>query len=211
MNYYPAFLNLTGKKAVVVGGGKVAQRKVSALIPSGADITLISPSLTKELRKNLSAGKIRHIPRPYRRGDLKDAFLVIAATDSAETNRKISKDAPALVNVVDVPGECNFIAPSVVKRGHLVIAISTGGASPAFSRAIRKELERQYGPDFSGYLKFVKEIRVKAMDAIPEKGRRERFLKGLASEEILAKLRARGIGAAKKIITDRLDKLTRDF
>ncbi len=196
---------------MVVGGGKVAQRKVSALIPSGADITLISPSLTKELRKNLSAGKIRHIPRPYRRGDLKDAFLVIAATDSAETNRKISKDAPALVNVVDVPGECNFIAPSVVKRGHLVIAISTGGASPAFSRAIRKELERQYGPDFSGYLKFVKEIRVKAMDAIPEKGRRERFLKGLASEEILAKLRARGIGAAKKIITDRLDKLMRDF
>lgn len=211
MNYYPAFLNLTGRKAVVVGGGKVAQRKVSALISSGADITLISPSLTKELRKSLTAGMIRHIPRQYRTGDLKGAFLVIAATDSAETNRRVSKDAPALVNVVDVPEECNFIAPSVVKRGHLVIAISTGGASPAFSRAIRQELQLLYGSEFSGYLKFVKEIRRKAMTAVPEKGRRERFLKGLASGEILATLRAKGIGAAKKVVTDRLKKFSRNL
>ncbi len=210
MNYYPVFLNLLGRKAVVVGGGKVAQRKVRALIPSGADITLISPSLTKELRKNLSTGRIRHIPRQYRKGDLKGAFLVVAATDSAETNRKISKDAPALVNVVDVPEECNFIAPSVVKRGHLVIAISTGGASPAFSRAIRKELELQYGPDFSVYLKFVKKIRGDAMAAIPEKDRRERFLKSLAAKEMLDTLRAKGIRAAKKIVTERLDKFTKD-
>ena len=207
MNYYPAFLNLTGRKAVVVGGGKVAQRKVSALISSGADITLISPSLTKELRKRLTAGMIRHIPRQYRRGDLKGAFLVIAATDSAETNRRVSKDAPALVNVVDVPEECNFIAPSVVKRGHLVIAISTGGASPAFSRAIRQELQLLYGSEFSGYLKFVKEIRKKAMTAVPERGRRERFLKGLASEEILAMLRNKGPEAVKKVVMRRLIKV----
>ncbi len=210
VNYYPVFLNLTGRKAVVVGGGKVAQRKVSALISSGADITLISPSLTKELQKNLSEGRIRHIPRQYRRNDLKGAFLVIAATDSPETNRRVSKDAPALVNVVDVPEECNFIAPSVVKRGQLVIAISTGGASPAFSKAIRQELKQRYGTEFSGYLEFIKEIRGKAMATIPQRGKRERFLKGLASAEVLAVIRAKGIEAAKKIVTGRLGKLAQN-
>lgn len=209
MNYYPAFLDLGGKKAVVVGGGEVAQRKVIALLASGAYVTVISPSLTRKLQKALEGGKIRHIPRLYRKNDLKGAFVVIAATDSPETNKRISKDAPALVNVVDVPADCNFIAPSVVRRGQLLIAISTGGASPAFSRALRRELEIQYGTEFSGYLKFVKEIRSKTMAAIPQKDKRERFLKGLASEKIIKTLRTRGFNAAKKIVTERFEKAAR--
>jgi precorrin-2 dehydrogenase/sirohydrochlorin ferrochelatase len=209
VNYYPAFLNLSGRKAVVVGGGKVAERKVLALLAAGADITVISPSLTRGLREALSGRRIRHLPRAYRKNDLNGAFLVIAATDSPEANRRVSKDAPALVNVVDVPAECNFIAPSVVRRGPLLIAISTGGASPAFSRALRKELQICYGPEFSMYLKFVKEVRAKAMAAVPEKKMRENFLKRLASEEILAVLRAKGVDAAKKIVMGRLEKLVR--
>ncbi len=209
MNYYPVFLNLNGKKAVVVGGGKVAQRKVISLLDAGADVTVISPSLTSELRKALVGGKIRHIPRFYRKNDLKGAFLVIAATDSAETNRKVSKGAPALVNVVDVPAECNFITPSVVRRGQLLIAISTGGASPAFSRALRKDLQMRYGPEFSGYLKFVKQIRAKAMATIPQGHGRERFLKGLASEDTIKALRSRGVDAVKKTVIGRLEKLAR--
>jgi precorrin-2 dehydrogenase/sirohydrochlorin ferrochelatase len=209
VNYYPVFLNLNGKKAVVVGGGKVAGRKVASLIAAGADITVVSPSLTGGLRKAFLGGRIRHIPRLYRKHDLKGAFLVVAATDSAETNRKISKDAPALVNVVDVPAECNFIAPSVVRRGQLLIAISTGGASPAFSRALRKELQSWYGPEFSDYLRFVKQIRAKAMATIRQGHGRERFLKGLASEEIIEALRTRGIDAVKKTVIGRLEKLAR--
>ncbi len=209
MDYYPVFLNLEGKKAVVVGGGKVAERKVTSLVAAGADVTVISPSLTRGLRKILSEGSIRYISRLYRKKDVKGAFLVIAATDSSDTNRRVSKDAPALVNVVDVPAECNFIAPSVVRRGQLLIAISTGGASPAFSKALRKELQVCYGPEFSGYLKFVKEIRLKAMAAIPQGNRRERFLKGLASEEILSMLRAKGVDAVKKMVKGRLEKLAR--
>jgi precorrin-2 dehydrogenase/sirohydrochlorin ferrochelatase len=207
VDYYPVFLNLNGRKAVVVGGGKVARRKVGSLLAAGADVTVISPSLTAELRKTFSGGRIRYIPREYRKNDLKGAFLVVAATDSPEINRQVSKDAPALVNVVDVPAECNFIAPSVVRRGQLLIAISTGGASPAFSRAIREELEKSYGPGFSEYLKFVKKIRAKAMAVIPPGNKRERFLKGLASKEILAMLRNRGVEAAKKIVLARLAKL----
>jgi precorrin-2 dehydrogenase/sirohydrochlorin ferrochelatase len=209
VDYYPVFLNLNGKKAVVVGGGKVAERKVTSLIAAGADVTVVSPSLTRGLLKTLSEGRIRYISRLYRKNDVKGAFLVIAATDSPDTNRRISKDAPALVNVVDVPAECNFIAPSVVRRGQLLIAISTGGASPAFSKVLRKELQACYGPEFSGYLKFVKEIRFKAMAAIPQSRKRERFLKGLASGKILSMLRTKGVDAVKQIIKGRLEKAAR--
>jgi precorrin-2 dehydrogenase/sirohydrochlorin ferrochelatase len=208
VNYYPVFLDLGGRKAVVVGGGRVAARKVSALLKAGADVTVISPSLTPGLQRVLSEKKIAHLPRLYRHGDLKGAFLAIAATDSVETNRKVAAAAPALVNVVDVPSECNFIAPSVVRRGPLLIAISTSGASPAFARTLRKELEKSYGPGFSEYLKFAKTIRVKAMGSIKDKAAREAFLKGLATEEILALIRSRGVGAAKDAVRGRLRRLT---
>ena len=207
MDYYPVFLNLKGRKAVVVGGGKVAERKISALLKAGADVTVVTPSLTPGLQKALSQKKIAHLARPYMRGDLKGAFLAIAATDSSATNRRVSKDAPGLVNVVDVPSECNFIAPSVVRRGPLLLAISTSGTSPAFARTLRKELQKSYGPELSEYLKFAKRIRAKAMDSISHKGKREAFLKGLASEEILALLRAKGVGEVKKVVVGRLRKL----
>ena len=206
MPYYPAFLNLEGRKTVVVGGGRVAERKVSALLKAGADVTVISPSITKGLLKISGGGKIRHIARAYRMNDLRGAFLVIAATDSPETNKRVSKDAPGLVNVVDVPSECNFIAPSVVRRGPLLLAISTSGASPAFARTLRRELEKSYGPELTQYLKFLQGVRAKAMSVFPKKDEREDFLKGAASEEILALLRARGVDAVKEVISARLEK-----
>ena len=207
MDYYPVFLNLNGKKAVVVGGGRVAERKVLSLLSAGADITVISPSLTGRLKRALSGGRIRHLARVYRKNDLKGAFLVIAATDSPETNRRVSVDAPSLVNVVDVPAECNFITPSVVRRGPLLLAISTSGTSPALAKTLREELQKSYGPELSEYLKFLKGIRTKAMTAIPQKDKREDFLKGLASEEILALLRTKGFDAVRKIGMGRLGKL----
>lgn len=199
MNYYPVFLNLKGKKAVVVGGGKVAERKILSLIKASADITVISPHLTGRLLKEKTKHRIRHIARNYRTNDLKGAFLVIAATDSPEINSLVAKNAPALVNVVDVPSQCNFIAPSVVKRGALTLAISTSGISPALSKAIRKELERLYGPKFSDYLNFVKKLREKAMVGIKDKKKREKFLKGLASEKILKTLRKKRFEGIEKI------------
>lgn len=206
MNYYPAFLKLKSRKAVVVGGGKVAERKVSALLKAGAQVTVISPSLTPGLQKAVSGKKISYLPRLYRRGDLKGAFLTIAATDSPETNRRVSKDAPGLVNVVDVPSECNFIAPSVVRRGPLLLAVSTSGTSPALAKTLRKELEKSYGPELLEYLRFVRKVRAKAMTAIPEKDKREAFLKGLASAEVLKSLRTKGVGAVKETVLARLAK-----
>jgi len=208
MNYYPAFLNLEGKKAVVVGGGKVAERKVLTLIKAGAELTVVSPLLTGRLQKEKEAKRLRHISRTYRPGDLKDSFLVIAATDSPEVNRKVAGDAPALVNVVDVPCECNFIAPSVVKRGPLVLAISTSGTSPAFAKAIRKEIEKSYGTVFSEYLGFVKVLRSRAMREIADTVVREKFLKSLASEDILYALRTKGLTGVKLSAMSRFRTLT---
>jgi precorrin-2 dehydrogenase / sirohydrochlorin ferrochelatase len=208
MNYYPAFLNLHGKKAVVVGGGRVAERKVLALVKAGADVTVISPVLTRRLLKERDAHRILHLARRYRKGDLKQSFLVIAATDSPEVNTRIAGEAPYLLNVVDVPGECNFIAPSIVKRGQLVFAISTGGTSPAFAKAVRKELEELYGKAFTEYLDFVKELRPRIMEEVENPARRERFLKGLASKQTLEALRTKGPDEVKASVIKRLRVLT---
>lgn len=183
--YYPVFLDLAGKNCVIVGGGRVAERKCSTLIKTGARVTVISPELTGRLKGYKGKGLIKHINRGYRSGDIISAFVVIVATDSAEVNRRVSADAKRLkklLNVADNPSLCNFIAPAVVRRGLLTIAVSTGGASPAIAKAIRKQLQRHYVPEFSRYLTQVRNLRSKAMTKIPNKREREKFLKGLGSK-----------------------------
>lgn len=178
--YYPVLLNLKGKKCVVAGGGKVAERKALSLLRSGAEVTVISPECTERLKKENLKGRIKYISRRYKKGDLKNAFLVIAATDSGETNKRISEDAPYLVNIVDMPLLCNFIAPSVVRRGPLTIAVSTSGISPSLARTIRKELEGLYGREFVKHLNYIKKMRVKALSGIKNDKERIKFLRGLS-------------------------------
>jgi precorrin-2 dehydrogenase/sirohydrochlorin ferrochelatase len=195
---------------VIVGGGRVAERKCAPLIRAGADVTVISPGITRRLQAFGRKGVIRHIARSYRKGDISSAFVLIVATDSEETNRKVAADAAAgniLLNVVDNPRLCNFIAPSVLRQGPLTIAVSTGGVSPAMARTIRRELEERYDSRFSMYLRFLKGIRTRAMREIPLKGKRERFLKGLASQELTAILVRKGFEAAREKVLCRLKKL----
>ena len=197
MKYYPVFLALNGKKAIIVGGGRVAERKAAALIKAGALVEVVSPTITKVLMGYSKKGLIRHKRKNYEKADLKEAFIVIAASSSIEINSQVNMDAGQLVNVVDTPSEGNFITPSIVRRGPLTIAISTEGCSPAVSKAIRKEIQNIYGPEFSKYLKFVRKVRKEAMSGIKDSRERERFLKGLASEEILDTLRNKGF---KKVL-----------
>jgi precorrin-2 dehydrogenase / sirohydrochlorin ferrochelatase len=204
--YYPAFLNLKKKKTVVIGGGRVAERKILSLIKTGTEITVISPEITKRIEKEKQKGSIRHISRQYRKGDLKDTFLVIAATDSRLVNEKISQDSPCLVNVVDTPEFCNFIVPSVINRGPLTIAVSTGGVSPALSRSIRKELEKIYSNEFSGYLELLKTIRSGARKTMRDQKRRGAFLKAVASEKMLRMLREKGCSVTKRAARVLFDK-----
>ena len=150
--YYPIYLDLTGKSCMIVGGGKVAERKCASLIKADAKITVIAAEITKRLKGYKDKGLIEHIERAYRKGDIRSAFIVISATDSSETNERVARDAQSLhklTNVVDTPDLCNFIVPSVFRRGMLTIAISTGGTSPALAKEIRKDLQKIYGPEYA--------------------------------------------------------------
>lgn len=205
--FYPIYLDLKDKKCFVIGGGKVAERKCLSLIKSGADVTVISPDLTKRLENYKERRKLRHIPRLYRRGDIKSAFLVIAATDSREINKKVyseARDNNILLNVVDNPELCNFIVPSLFERGDLKIAISTGGSSPACAKRIRLELADLYGFEFSRYLSFLKRIRSKIKNKIKDMKEREKLFHYLSSPEVFSLLREKGFKVVKKKIMTHL-------
>jgi len=188
-SYYPVFLDLRGKPCVVVGGGKVAERKALALLRVGARLKVISPSLTLRLRQERDRGSLRHLKRKFRRGDLRGAFLVIAATDDPQENAAVAEHQSMLVNVADQPELCNFIVPSTVRRGPLAIAISTSGASPAMARAIRRDIEALYGKAFGTYLRRLRRERQKALEEIGDARKRQRLLKSLASDGIVSMLR----------------------
>lgn len=160
--YYPVFLDLRGRRAVVVGGGSVAERKIATLLEYGAEVVCVAPTLVPALEVLAREGSLTHEQRGYVRGDLKGAFIVVCATDSTEINRAVFQEAEAqgcLVNVVDVPELCNFIVPSIVKRGPLQIAISTGGAAPVVAKRIRRELEDSYGVEWESYVRLLGQVR----------------------------------------------------
>ncbi len=183
-NYFPIFLDLTGKKCVVVGGGSVAERKCEALIKAGADVTVVAPMITKGLKDVHAKGQITHVKRDYKAEDIDPAFLVIAATDYEEINQKVAEDASAankLVNVVDTPALCNYITPAVFQRGLLTVAISTGGASPAIAKEIREELQKLYGPEFAKRLENVKNARTKVIKEIKDRTERSKAIKEIVS------------------------------
>ena len=151
MSFYPICLDLEAHHCVVVGGGRVAERKVLGLLSCRAQVSVISPLLTNELHLQHANGTILWIDREYRQGDLAGAFLVIAATDDEETQKQVYEEADTnnlLLNVADVPHRCNFILPATARRGDLTISVSTAGKSPALARKIRMELEKRYGPEY---------------------------------------------------------------
>lgn len=146
---YPISLKLKNKKILVVGGGKIAERKVIRLLKAEANIFLTSPDLTDGLQKFVDENKLVYNKRKFIKSDLKNVFLVIAATNNKKINHLIfceSEKNGILVNVVDEPDYCNFYVPSIVDRGDLMVAISTNGKSPAFARLLRKKLE-EYLPN----------------------------------------------------------------
>ncbi len=150
--YYPICLDIKSRKCIVVGGGRVAERKVKGLLASYGQVTIISPELTDNLHTLVSEGSVTWQNKCYQYGDLKDSFLVIAATDDKQVQVGVYSEAEefgVLLNVADVPDKCNFILPALVKRGDLTIAVSTAGKSPALAKQLRQELERDFGHEYA--------------------------------------------------------------
>ncbi|MBI3744316.1 MAG: bifunctional precorrin-2 dehydrogenase/sirohydrochlorin ferrochelatase [Chloroflexi bacterium] len=196
--YYPAFLDLRGRRCVVIGAGDVAERKVAMLLKAGAKVTVVSPEGTVELASLSKAGKIEWRRRAYQFGDLSGAWLAIAATDDASVNRQIADEAEAghvLLNVVDKPDLCTFIAPSVVQQGDLTIAISTAGKSPAMARKVREEMERYFPPEYGVLLDIAGEVREMLMRE-PGRPPAELWQQAL-SEEVLDLIRVGRRDAAR--------------
>ena len=166
MRYYPVNLDILNRKCLIVGGGSVGTRKVLTLLDCGAIVTVVSPDATEKLLELADNGSIRREKRFYLASDLDGMFLVIGATDNEELNRQISADAEKLnmlCNIADRPEVCNFILPAIVNRGDLVISISTSGKSPAFAKKLRKELEKQFGVEYSEFLRLMGAIREKLL------------------------------------------------
>jgi siroheme synthase-like protein len=187
----------------VIGGGGVAERKVLTLLASGARVTVISPVLTKKLSYLAAAGAIHHRRRRWRPDDLKEAFLIITTTNDRKANAGIARWAHAasrLVNVADDPARCNVIAPAVITRGDLIIAVSTSGKSPALARRIRRELERSFGAEYGRFLKLLGQVREQVRARIPSIARRRRILQRLVGSDLLGLLRQGKTGLTQRRI-----------
>jgi siroheme synthase-like protein len=160
--YYPVFLNMQGQLCVVIGGGEIAERKVQALLEAGSIVTLIAPECTDGLVAMTSYPSVTWLQRTYQPGDLEGAFIAIAATDDRAVNEAVTKEATERntpLNVVDVTDLCTFIAPSVIRRGPVTLAISTGGMGPALARKLRRELERNEALAFADMAEIVADVR----------------------------------------------------
>lgn len=154
--HYPLFLDLADQPVVAIGAGNVATRKIQTLLAAGACVTVISPKANAEIRQLALTKRVRWIRRSYRRGDLRGARLVIAATDNPAVNERVCAEAKRrklLVNCVAPPSAGNFIVPAQVQRGGITLAISTGGASPAFAKRLRRDLERFLSDGYPALLK----------------------------------------------------------
>ena len=207
MGYIPIFLDVTGRQCVVVGGGEVAAGKVASIVEAGAHVTVVSPTLSPPMAAIVANGLVTHLARNYERGDIRGCVLVYAATDDPKLHRELAAEARALgipVNVVDVPELCTFIAPAVVKRGALQIAISTGGASPAFAARLRRNLEDQFGDEYARTLEVLRAARRRLHACEIDPAVRTRRLKDLANSALPDAIAARDVPAIDRILATHL-------
>jgi len=208
MAYVPIFLDVTGRRCLVIGGGEVAARKVLSLLEAGADVTVISPVVIEPLSNLARDGRIRHLERDYEPGDMFDAVLVYAASDDAELHRRLHTEARERgipINVADAPALCTFIVPAVLTRGALKIAVSTEGASPAMASRIRQRLKRLFGPEYGLALEVLRATRHHLKASEPDIQVRARKLTALAASRIPEYLRGGNLDAVERILRRHLD------
>lgn len=165
MNYFPLLMNIDYKKVVIVGGGHVARQKIEALLPTKAQLTVISPELTETLQQYVDKGHVTWRQKEFQPADLDDAALIFAVTNDEEVNNAVEEATQhwQLLSRADVKGRVDFINPAVIRRGDLVVTVSTSGANPGLTRQVKNELEEQFGVHYAEYVSFLKEARQKIL------------------------------------------------
>jgi siroheme synthase-like protein len=159
---YPANLLVAGRRCVVVGAGRIAARKIEALLDAGADVHVVAPELGAEVQGWSEAGRLTVAPRPFEPGDLDDAWLVTAAVDDPAVSRAVFEAAEARrvwCNAADDPASCSFTLMSVVRQGDLVVTIGTGGRSPALAAYLKDHVAQEMGPEWAELLELLSEVR----------------------------------------------------
>lgn len=162
MGFYPIFLSLENRRCVVIGGGSVGERKVTGLVQAGAAVKVIAPELTAKLDAWFNEGLIDYCGREYREGDLAGfelAFVAINDMAVASAVHAEAKRRGVWLNTADDPDHCDFILPSVMRRGDLAVAIGTGGRSPALASLIREELEAYFSAEYGALVRAVADVR----------------------------------------------------
>ena len=198
MKYYPIFLNLKGRRVLIIGAGRVTFQKLPQLLQCQAKILVVAPQALPEIKRLSRDGKIEWFARPYRAADLKGVSLMIAATDDPDLQKKVAKDAQGRgiwANIVDVPRLCDFIAPAIVSRGDIQIAISTGGAAPALAKHLRQKLEGLIGQDYADLVDVIKKLRPDILRLT--KKRRASIWERVVNEAFFDKIRRHGIAQAE--------------
>lgn len=186
---YPINVDLRNRPCLVIGGGTVAERKVTRLLDEGAVVTIIAPTATDTLKDRAASGLLTWKAKKYERGDEKPFFLIICATDDESVSRMASQaaeDAGKPINVCDVPELCSFTLPAIVRQGDLQLAISTNGKGPAFSRWLRQKLEQQFDDRYSRWLDEVARVRSAAREALPSSKDRHAFWRTALSDDVMA-------------------------
>jgi len=203
MAYYPVLIQLDGMKVLVVGGGKVSERKVDGLLEAGAEVCLVASKITPFLSSLAESGKIRLMGAAFEESHLDGLSLVIAATNDPVLNSKVSSMARAkgiLVNAVDQPKDCTFIVPSVARRGDLLIAVSTSGKSPALAKRLREVLQAQFGEEYSVFLSFMGALRERVLGMKYSQERNSSIFQAIVDSEVLNALGVRDMTRACRVL-----------
>lgn len=206
--YFPIFVDVRERPILVIGGGNVGLEKVTVLLRAeAANLTVISPELAPALQAEVQAGRIRHLSRPYREGDMAGFEMVFIATDDRSANARIRAEGQRRgiwVNAADDPANCDYILPSVVRQGPITIAISTGGGSPAMARRVREELSDYFSEDFQPLAELLAEVRseLKANGTLRQVSQ-EAWQKAIDGN-LRALLAQRRTGQAKALLLSRL-------
>ena len=178
MDYLPLFLDVKNKPCLVVGGGRVASRKLSLLIRAQARITVVAPDITPEIRDQVDEDRVIWLQKKITPEDLKDFQLVLVATDDRDVNSEIAtycKERNILVNTADDVQNCNFILPSMIDRSPVQIAVSTGGASPVLARMLRAKLENCIPAAYGQLAKLIESYRLRVKEKFSTTDQKRKF------------------------------------
>src|SRR5712691_3957295 len=212
VTFYPVFLDLRGRRAVVIGGGAVAEQKVLGLLSAGAHVTVVSPETTPRLAELAAVGGIDLRRRPYRSGDLAGAWLAIAGTDDRAANARVWAEAEregVLLNAVDDLDHCSFIAPAIHREGDITVAVSTSGKSPALAARLRQRVARLIGPAEARLCELLGELRPELAARVSDPHARTALWYRIVDSDVIEFVRRGDMEEARERIDELVDELVR--